>query len=146
MLQSSTDNWQTYVNNEGKVYYYNEVLNRATFDEPKPSWMSCEKFGVWLKDSSEFVLKNNLLECYRLGKYSEGSIATCDETLSRANGGERPNRERRVEHDNRERPTHHVPQYVLGRTAERVFSIEDCFDDKEGFVRTFEQNRAIRTR
>ena len=27
LLQSSTDNWQTYVN-EGKVYYYNEVLNR----------------------------------------------------------------------------------------------------------------------
>ena len=143
LLQSSTDNWQTYVNNEGKVYYYNEVLNRATFDEPKPSWMSCEKFGVWLKDSSEFVLKNNLLECYRLGKYSEGSIAACDETLSRANGGKGP-----IESDGSSTiigkdHTHHVPQYVLGRTAERVFSIEDCFDDKEGFctdVRTKSSN------
>ena len=36
-----------------------------------------------------------------------------------------------------------MPQYVLGRTAERVFSIEDCFDDKEGFctdVRTKSSN------
>ena len=31
--------------------------------------------------------------------------------------------------------THHVPQYVLGRALERVFSIEDCFDDKEGFCK-----------
>ena len=143
LLQSSTDNWQTYVNNEGKVYYYNEVLNRATFDEPKPSWMSCEKFGVWLKDSSEFVLKNNLLECYRLGKYSEGSIAACDETLSRANGGKGPTESDGSSMIIGKDRTHHVPQYVLGRTAERVFSIEDCFDDKEGFctdVRTKSSN------
>ena len=135
VLQNSTENWKTYVNNEGKVYYYNEVLNRATFEEPKPSWMSCEKFGIWLKYSSEFVLKNSLLECYRLGKYSEESIAACDETLSRANGGKGP-----MESDGSKtiigkEHTHHVPQYVLGRAAERVFSIEDCFDDKEGFCK-----------
>jgi len=132
LLQNSTDNWQTYVNSEGKVYYYNEVLNRATFDEPKPSWMSCEKFGVWLKDSSEFVLKNSLLECYRVGKYSEGSIAACDETLTRANGGKGPTESDGSSMIIGKDHTHHVPQYVLGRTAEKVFSIEDCFDDEEG--------------
>jgi hypothetical protein len=132
-VQNSTENWQTYVNNEGKAYYFNEILNRATFDEPKPSWMSCEKYGVWLKDTSNFVLKNSLLECYRHGQYKDEAIAACDDSLSKVNGGKGPS-----ESDSSttmiigKAHSHHVPQYVLGKSAERVFSIEDCFGKDEG--------------